>query len=56
MTPSSWAAVDTEIGRRADAEVAEVVGGHLRLTPRGRIIADAVGAELMEAFAQAAAT
>ena len=51
-----WAAVDTEIGRLADAEVAEVVGGHLRLTPRGRIIADAVGAELMEAFAQAAAT
>jgi oxygen-independent coproporphyrinogen-3 oxidase len=51
-----WSAVEAEIARLADAEVAEVREGHLRLTPRGRLIADTVGAELMQAFAEAATT
>lgn len=51
-----WAAVEVEIARLEEAGVAVVSQGHLRLTPRGRIIADAVGAELMQAFAEAAAT
>jgi len=45
-----WAAVELQVNRLQEAGVAEVNGGHLRLTPRGRIIADAVGAEIMEAF------
>ncbi len=49
-----WDAVEVEIARLTDAGVAEVGDGHLRLTPRGRIIADAVGAELMQAFSEAA--
>ncbi|MDF3056068.1 MAG: oxygen-independent coproporphyrinogen oxidase [Rariglobus sp.] len=51
-----WEAVKVEIARLADAGVAEVRNGHLRLTPRGRIIADTVGAELMQAFSEATAT
>ena len=51
-----WDAVGAEIARLADAGVAELPDGHLRLTPRGRLIADAVGAELMQAFSGAAAT
>lgn len=49
-----WAAVETEVARLAEAGVAAVRGGNLRLTPRGRLIADTVGAELMDAFAGAA--
>ncbi len=49
-----WAAVATEIERLTEAGVAEVIGGHLRLTTRGRLIADTVGAELMQAFSDAA--
>jgi hypothetical protein len=48
--------VDVEIARLADAGVADVRDGHLRLTSRGRLIADTVGAELMDAFSEAAAT
>lgn len=51
-----WDAVKTEIARLVDANVAEVSDGHLRLTPRGRLIADTVGAELMDAFSDAATT
>jgi oxygen-independent coproporphyrinogen-3 oxidase len=50
-----WEAVMSEVTRLAEAGVAESVDGHLRLTARGRIIADAVGAELMDAFNKAAA-
>jgi oxygen-independent coproporphyrinogen-3 oxidase len=46
-----WRAVELQIDRLHDAGVAEVSGGHLRLTSRGRIIADSVGAEIMHAFA-----
>lgn len=49
-----WNSVDTEVARLVEAGVAESGDGHLRLTPRGRLIADAVGAELMEAFSEAA--
>ncbi|MCS6243304.1 MAG: radical SAM family heme chaperone HemW [Opitutus sp.] len=49
-----WSAVEFQINRLQEAGVAEVNGGHLRLTPRGRIIADAVGAEIMDAFADTA--
>lgn len=51
-----WEAVAAEIARLTDAGVAEAGDGHLRLTPRGRLIADTVGAELMQAFSEAAAT
>lgn len=51
-----WTAVDTEVARLVDAGVALADGGRVRLTKRGRLIADAVGAELMEAFAEAAET
>ncbi len=49
-----WSAVDTEVARLVDAGVAESGGGVLRLTTRGRLIADTVGAELMDAFAESA--
>jgi oxygen-independent coproporphyrinogen-3 oxidase len=49
-----WSAVDTEIARLVEAGVAESGGGRLRLTSRGRLIADTVGAELMDAFAESA--
>ncbi len=45
-----WPAVELQIERLQDAAVAEMANGHLRLTPRGRIIADTVGAEIMDAF------
>lgn len=48
-----WNAVAVEIERLTDAGVAEVRDGHLCLTTRGRLIADTVGAELMQAFADA---
>lgn len=51
-----WAAVETEIARLTDAGVAVTGAGHLRLTARGRLIADTVGAELMQAFSEAATT
>ena len=49
-----WPEVERQISRLQDAAVAEVADGHLRLTPRGRIIADTVGAEMMDAFADPA--
>ena len=45
-----WSQVELQMNRLQEAGVAEVNGGYLRLTPRGRIIADTVGAEIMEAF------
>lgn len=48
-----WSAVAHEITRLVDAGVAEVRDDHLCLTPRGRIIADTVGGELMDAFSEA---
>ena len=51
-----WGAVEVEISRLTEAGVADVRDAHLRLTARGRIIADTVGAELMQAFSEAAIT
>ena len=51
-----WGAVEVEIARLTEAGVADVRDAHLRLTARGRIIADTVGAELMQAFSEAAIT
>ena len=45
-----WPEVEVQINRLGEAGVTEVHDGYLRLTPRGRIIADTVGAEIMDAF------
>ncbi len=44
-----WAAMHAEAERLVEAGVAERAGAVLRLTTRGRLIADAVGAEIMAA-------
>jgi oxygen-independent coproporphyrinogen III oxidase len=49
-----WAAVDGVVARLVEAGVATAEDGHVRLTTRGRLIADTVGAELMDAFSEAA--
>lgn len=49
-----WDAAEAEIARLVEAGVAVVEQGFVKLTPRGRLIADAVGSELMQAFGQAA--
>jgi oxygen-independent coproporphyrinogen-3 oxidase len=46
-----WAEVAREVDRLTWAGVATVTENVLRLTDRGRLIADAVGAEIMEAMA-----
>lgn len=50
-----WGEVELQIARLVEIGVADMRSGHLVLTSRGRLIADTVGAELMEAFAEAAA-
>jgi oxygen-independent coproporphyrinogen-3 oxidase len=51
-----WAAVE-QLGRRlADEGLAELGGACLRLTDRGRLLADSVGLEVMEAFHEPAHT
>jgi oxygen-independent coproporphyrinogen III oxidase len=47
-----WTAVETEAVRLVEHGMAERSGAILRLTPRGRLMADAVGAELMNAFTE----
>jgi oxygen-independent coproporphyrinogen-3 oxidase len=49
-----WDDVDLAVARLADGGLAERAGVTLRLTPRGRLLADAVGAELLGAFSAAA--
>jgi oxygen-independent coproporphyrinogen-3 oxidase len=51
-----WAAVEPEVARLVEAGVAVTDGSRLMLTARGRLIADAVGAELMEAFSEVASS
>jgi oxygen-independent coproporphyrinogen-3 oxidase len=46
-----WAVVDVAAAQLAEQGLAERAGETLRLTPRGRLLADAVGAELLGAFA-----
>lgn len=45
-----WASVETLLGRMVSDELAHRDRSLFRLTRRGRLLADAVGAELMEAF------
>jgi oxygen-independent coproporphyrinogen-3 oxidase len=45
-----WTAVDQMAGRLVDAGLALRSGAHLKLTDRGRLLADSVGLEVMEAF------
>ncbi|HEY0966776.1 MAG TPA: radical SAM family heme chaperone HemW [Opitutaceae bacterium] len=47
-----WSSVDALVARFVDGGVARLEGGRLRLTDRGRLIADAVGAEVMEAMSE----
>ncbi|MCX6951547.1 MAG: radical SAM family heme chaperone HemW [Verrucomicrobia bacterium] len=46
-----WAAVEELLGRLVQEGLALREGGTVRLTDRGRMLADSVGAEMMEAFA-----
>jgi oxygen-independent coproporphyrinogen-3 oxidase len=50
-----WAAVEALLARMADEGLATREGAWVRLTNRGRLVADAIGAELMEAFSCEAA-
>ena len=49
-----WDCVKDQIERLVEAGVAIVHDGNLVLTTRGRLIADTIGAELMQAFSEAA--
>jgi oxygen-independent coproporphyrinogen-3 oxidase len=49
-----WLAVDQLARRLADDGLAEYAGDRLRLTDRGRLLADSVGLEVMEAFQEPA--
>ncbi len=46
-----WAEVSALLDRLAQEGLAEQAGGVVRLTDRGRLVADAIGAEVMAAFA-----
>ena len=45
-----WAAVDELLSRLGEEQLATRAGAVVRLTDRGRLLADAVGAEMMNAF------
>ena len=45
-----WAAVETLLARCVSEGLADRSGTRVRLTDRGRLLADSVGAEMMEAF------
>ncbi|HWA85858.1 MAG TPA: coproporphyrinogen-III oxidase family protein [Opitutus sp.] len=50
-----WGAVEELLARLAGEGLAARTGAQVRLTNRGRLVADAIGAELMEAFSREAA-
>lgn len=50
-----WPAVDAMLGQLARDGLVHRAGDHVRLTDRGRLLADAVGAEIMVAFEPAPA-
>jgi oxygen-independent coproporphyrinogen-3 oxidase len=45
-----WAAIEDTLATLAAGELLQREGSAVRLTPRGRLVADAVGAEIMTAF------
>ena len=45
-----WGAVEEVLGRLVEEGLAVRVDARVRLTDRGRLVADSVGAEIMEAF------
>jgi len=45
-----WERVEALLGRLADEGLASLAGGRARLEPRGRLLADSVGSEIMAAF------
>ncbi len=47
-----WTKVHDEAERLVEAELAELIGDCLRLTPRGRLLADSVGTTIMDAFSE----
>lgn len=51
-----WAAVDALLDRLATEGLALRAGENIRLTHRGRLLADAIGAEVMDAFSTQPAT
>lgn len=50
-----WGGIDAVMGRLAEDGIAVVDGNRVRLTTRGRLLADSVGLEVMEAFNHEAA-
>ena len=51
---ASWAAVDGLVQQLVEDGLAELTGTRLRLKDRGRLLADSVGLEVMEAFHETA--
>lgn len=51
-----WAAVANETALLTEAGLAGITDGCLRLTPRGRLLADSVGTRLMQAFSEEIST
>ena len=47
---SPWERVEALLGRMASENLAERDGAVVRLMPRGRLLADSIGSELMVAF------
>lgn len=51
---AAWAAVDALLAQMEEEGLAVRAGARVRLTERGRLVADAVGGEVMNAFASSA--
>jgi len=50
-----WGAVEDVLGMLAENELLVRDGGRVRLTDRGRLVADGIGSEIMAAFEPAGA-
>lgn len=51
----NWSEVDALVGRLVDDALAEREGGRVRLTLKGRLVADAIGSEMLGALTEASA-